>query len=204
MRPRNRLVRLARALSGETQKEFGARTGLHPILLAQYEMDQVEPGPENLELALREAGLTVADGEEILRLADTLRQPRRRAGQGADDLVHELLAALISGVYRRLLRLPLPDRLPQAEDRLHAGELWSRLAGLEEGQALAVVRVAREFQSWALVEWLYEESAAETSRDAGRAAFLARLAREIAERLPGRVLSPTNSRQLQRICDISR
>jgi hypothetical protein len=65
------------------------------------------------------------------------------------------------------------------EDRLHAGELWSRLAGLEEGQALAVVRVAREFQSWALVERLYDESAAEASSE--RAAFLARLAREIAE-----------------------
>jgi hypothetical protein len=67
-----------------------------------------------------------------------------------------------------------------------------------------VVRVAREFQSWALVERLCDESAAEASRDAGRAAFLARLAREIAERLPGRVLSPATSRQPQRICDISR
>lgn len=56
MRPRNRLVRLARALSGETQKDFADKTGVHFILLAQYEQDQVEPGPENLERLLRGVG----------------------------------------------------------------------------------------------------------------------------------------------------
>jgi tetratricopeptide (TPR) repeat protein/transcriptional regulator with XRE-family HTH domain len=185
MRPRNRLVRLARALSGETQKEFGERTGIHPILLAQYELDQVEPGPENLELAARGAGLTVATCEEVLRFADTLRQPRERVGQGTADLVHDLLAGLVSGVYRRLLRLPVPDRPPASEDRLPVGELWSCLKDFTESQALAVVRVAREFQSWALVERLCEESVAQASRDVERAAFLARLAQEIAQRVSG-------------------
>src|SRR4051794_31543316 len=175
MRPRNRLVRLARALSGETQKEFGERTGIHPILLAQYELDQVEPGPENLELAARGAGLTVAAGEEVLRFADTLRQPRERAGQGTADLVHDLAAGLVSGVYRRLLRLPVPEGLPNSEDRLPVGDLWSRLKNLTESQALTVVKVAREFQSWALVERLCDESEAQASRDVERAAFLARL-----------------------------
>lgn len=185
MRPRNRLVRLARALSGETQKEFGERTGIHSVLLAQYELDQVDPGPENLELAARGAGLTVAAGEEVLRLADTLRQPRERVGQGEADLVQDLIAGLVSGVYRRLLRLPLPDSLPNSEDRLQADELWPRLKELTESQALAVVRVAREFQSWALVEQLCEESVVQASRDVERAGFLARLAREIAERVQG-------------------
>ena len=109
MRLRNRLVRLARALSGATQKELAEQAGVHPVLLAQYEQDQVEPGPGNLERLLTTgAGLTVAGGEEVLRLADTLRQPRKRAGQGVADLLPELLAALVSSVYQRLLRLPLP------------------------------------------------------------------------------------------------
>jgi tetratricopeptide (TPR) repeat protein len=185
MRPRNRLVRLMRALSGETQKEFSQRMGIHPVLLANYELDQIEPGPENLELAAQEAGLTVAAGEEILRLADTLRHPRKREGQGAADLVHELLASLVSGVYRRLLRLPLPGRSPTSEDRLQADDLWSRLKALTESQALAVIRIAHEFQSWALIERLCEESVVQASRDVERAGFLARLAREIAERVPG-------------------
>jgi transcriptional regulator with XRE-family HTH domain len=185
MRPRNRLVRLMRALSGETQKELAERTGIHPTLLARYELDQIEPGPENLELAAREAGLTVAAGEEILRLADTLRHPRKREGQGAADLVHELLASLVSGVYRRLLRLPLPAGKPTSEDRLQAGDLWLRLKDFSESRALAVIRIAREFQTWALVERLCEESVVQASRDVNRAGFLARLAREIAERVPG-------------------
>ncbi|MFL6232885.1 MAG: helix-turn-helix domain-containing protein [Thermoanaerobaculia bacterium] len=112
MRPRNRLARLARALSGETQKEFAERTGVHLTLLAQYELDQVEPGPENLARLARGAGLTVADCEEVLRLADMLRRARRRAGQGEAELFHELLAAQVSSVYRRLLRLPLAETGP--------------------------------------------------------------------------------------------
>ena len=180
MRPRNRLVRLARALSGETQKDFGEKTGVHPILLAQYEQDQVEPGPENLERIMRGAGLTVADGEEILRFADTLRQPRQRAGQGEAGLSHELLTALVSSVHRRLLRLPVPGDPPTAEDRIHAGKQSARLQELTEGQALAVIGVAREFHNRALAERLWEESAAQASHDAERAASLARLAGEIA------------------------
>ena len=185
MKPRNRLVRLVRALSGETQKELAERAGIHPVLLAQYELDQVEPGSENLEAVTRAGGLTVAAGEEILRFADTMRQPRKRAGQGEADLVQELLAGLVSDVYRRLLRLPPPAGQPTSEDRLQAGELWFRLKDLGEGQALAVVRIAREFQSWALVERLCEESVVQASRNVERAGFLARLAREVAERIQG-------------------
>ncbi|HSS50124.1 MAG TPA: helix-turn-helix transcriptional regulator [Thermoanaerobaculia bacterium] len=186
MRLKNRLARLARALSEATQKGLAERTGIHYVLVAQYEQGQIEPGPANLERLLAEgAGLTVADGEEVLKLADTLRQPRVRAGQGAAELFPELLATLVAGVYRRLLRLPLPEARPSSEDRLYAGELWSRLKGVAESQALAVVKVAREFQSWALAELLCEESVVQASRDVERASFLARLAREIAERVPG-------------------
>ncbi|HEX4495794.1 MAG TPA: hypothetical protein VIE43_09015, partial [Thermoanaerobaculia bacterium] len=185
MRPRNRLVRLVRALSGDTQKEFSHRTGINHVLLAQYELDHVDPGPENLELAAQGAGLTVAAGEEILQFADTMRRPRERAGQGVADLAHELLTGLVSGVYWRLLRLPLPAVQPAPQDRLHAVELWSRLKDLSESQAFAVIRIAREFQSWALVERLCEESVVQASRDVERAASLARLARAIAKCAPG-------------------
>jgi tetratricopeptide (TPR) repeat protein len=114
-----------------------------------------------------------------------MRRPRERAGQGAADLIHELLAGLVSGVYWRLLRLPLPTVQPIQEERLQAGELWSRLKNLTESQAFAVIRIAREFQSWALVERLCEESVVQASRDVERAAFLARLARAIAGWVPG-------------------
>ncbi len=59
------------------------------------------------------------------------------------------------------------------------------LRGLSENEQLALVRAQEEYQSWALVERLCEESVVQASRDLGRATFLARLARETARRVPG-------------------
>jgi transcriptional regulator with XRE-family HTH domain len=184
MRPRNRLARLFRALSGETQKDFAERTGVDLSLLARYELDQVEPGLDHLARLAEGAGLTLIEGEQVLRLADTLSTPRKRTGAGAEDLSHEL-SALLAGTYQRLLRLALPADPPRAEDRERARELWSRLEPLPEDEQLAVVRVAREFQSWALLERVCQESVAEASREGGRAASLGRLAQEIAARVRG-------------------
>jgi hypothetical protein len=72
-----------------------------------------------------------------------------------------------------------------AEDRQSAEALWSRLKDLTEEQQVTVVSVGAEFQSWELAERLMEESATEASRDLERAASLARLAREVADRVPG-------------------
>ncbi|MFL6259753.1 MAG: hypothetical protein ACJ76Y_08585 [Thermoanaerobaculia bacterium] len=59
------------------------------------------------------------------------------------------------------------------------------MADLSEESRLAVVRVAEEFQSWSLCERICQESVAEASRQVERAAGLAQLALEIAERVPG-------------------
>jgi hypothetical protein len=153
-------------------------------LLARYELDQVEPGLDHLARLAEGAGFTLAAGEQILRLADTLSEPRKRAGAGIEDLVPKL-TDLISGTYQRLLRLAPPADPPRPEDPERARELWARLEPLPEDERLAGVRVAREFQSGALLERVRQESAAEASREAGRAASLERLAQEIAARLPG-------------------
>lgn len=184
MRRRNRLMRLFRALSGKSQKSFGRTTGIHHVLLARIEVDEVDPGSERVERAAAGAGLTVAAGEQLLRQADTWARPRRRTGLGAEDLSGRL-AEVISEVYQRLLRLPLPEVSPRPEDRQGAAELWSRLADLPEAHQLAVVRLAREFQAWPLVELACAGSAVQASCDVERAAGLARLAGEIAERVQG-------------------
>jgi transcriptional regulator with XRE-family HTH domain len=189
MRPRNRLARLFRALSGETQKDFAERTGVDLSLLARYELDQVEPGLDHLARLAGGAGLTLMEGEQVLQLADTLSTPRRRMGAGLEDLGAEL-SSLLAGTYQRLLRLAPPADPPQAGDRERARELWARLEPLPEDEQLAVVRVAREFQDWALLERVCQESVAEASREAGRSASLARLAQEIA----ARVLGPETAR----------
>src|SRR5215218_8585899 len=102
MRPRNRLARLFRALSGETQKDFAERTGVDLSLLARYELGQVEPGLDHLARLAEGAGLTLAEGEQVLRLADTLSTPRRRTGAGVEDLGTEL-STVLADTYQRLL-----------------------------------------------------------------------------------------------------
>jgi transcriptional regulator with XRE-family HTH domain len=183
MRPRNLMARLFRAVSGETQKDFAQKTGVDLSLLARYELDQVEPGLDHLARLAEGADLTLAEGEQALRLIDTLRDPRRRTGAGVEDLGPEL-SAVLSGTYQRLLRLAPPADPPRAEDRERASDLWSRLEPLSEDERLAVVQVAREFQSWALLERVCQESLA-ASGEAGQAASLARLAQEIAVRVRG-------------------
>lgn len=111
MRRMNRLVRLFRALSGETQSAFGGRTGVSGGLLARYELDIVEPSPDHLERTAQGASLTIAAGERILDYADALRQPRLREGAGTDGLA-EQLSTVVDSVYQRLLRLPMGG-LPQ-------------------------------------------------------------------------------------------
>jgi tetratricopeptide (TPR) repeat protein len=126
----------------------------------------------------------VADGEEILDLAETLRRGRRRAGRGAGEL-QVALSAVAARTHRRLLATPLPAAAPCAGDRALASEQLRRLQELSPEEQLAVVRTAGEFQVWAIAERCCEESIAEASRDLDRAAHLARLAMEIAARAQG-------------------
>ena len=78
-----------------------------------------------------------------------------------------------------------PTSRQVASSREQAAVLWSRLAGLPAEMRLGVVRVAEEYQSWSLCERVCQESVTEASRRVERAAELAQLAREIAERVPG-------------------
>jgi tetratricopeptide (TPR) repeat protein len=178
------MVRVFRALSGKSQRKFGQATGVHPNLIADYEEDKVEPSDEHLERLARGADLTVSAGDQILRFADALRTPRQRTGQGIEELVGPIVT-VASAAYQRLLRLPLPEDTPKAEDRQRAKELWLVLADLDEGQQLAMVQADRDFQNWALAELVAEASVEQASRDLDIAASRARLAREIADRVRG-------------------
>jgi transcriptional regulator with XRE-family HTH domain len=198
LRLKTLLVRLFRALTGKTQKEFAEALGLDPAVVAQYELGKYDPGLDLLERMAAEADLTVRDGEEALRFLEALRRPRLRAGLGLGDLAGDL-AEVVARVDQRLLRLPFEQQAPRAEDRQAVEGLWLKLKDLTEEQQLAVVSVGQEFQSWALVERLCDESEIEASRDLKRAASLARLARAIADRVPG----PEGWRKRVRGCAIA-
>lgn len=178
MTTKTRLARLFRALSGLSVRRFAEKAGLDPSLVSQYDTGATQPGDENLARMACAAGLTVRDGERVLRFAETLRRERQRAAPGLDALLGEL----VSEIYERILRLPLPPRALSPEDRLLAEEQWALLRDLSEGQQRAVVRVVAELQTRALAERVHEEAAVETTRNPERAAWLAELGGLIAER----------------------
>jgi transcriptional regulator with XRE-family HTH domain len=190
MRGEQRLARLLRALSGKTQEEVAEEIGVYRSHIAQIELGEVVPGPEHLAAMAESAGISVADGEELLGLYETRRRPRRRWGRGRD--AEELLDRMAEGlrsdagtVYERLLTLQLPGSLPKPEDREGAEELFARLEGLGEDMRLVVVRVSEQFQTWALCERVCEASVREASRGIEAAAAWAHLAEEIAKRVRG-------------------
>lgn len=188
MRQKDLLSRLLRTLSGKTQKDFAHDLGVHPSLIGHFERGRVAPAREDLERLAAGAGITLAQAEEILRLYEVFRRSpsySRTGSPGAtlDDLT-QALRAVAETIYRRVLRLPRPGE-PSPADRERAEELWTRMEPLPEVARSALVRVAREFQSWALCEKVCAEAMAEAPRDAREALALGRLALDIAERVPG-------------------
>lgn len=188
MKRKNPLARLFRALSGKPQGQIAEEIGVHPSLVGQWEQGQAVPSPEPLKSLAGSAGLTVADGEELLDHAETLRRRRRRHGLGTEDLfqtLNEELRANAETTWRRLLTLPLPGSVPSADDRPRAEALWTELKPLDEETRRTVVHLAEEYQSWALCERVCQESLRAAAGSIEDAAALARLAQEIADRVRG-------------------
>jgi tetratricopeptide (TPR) repeat protein len=98
----------------------------------------------------------------------------------------ERLKEVLSTAYYRLLALPEPDQAPQAddEDPLKTEDLMRRLKSSSREARVFLVRVAEQFQSWALCERVCDESIREAARNVEEAAAWAQLAQEIAERVP--------------------
>jgi hypothetical protein len=127
-------------------------------------------------------GITVEQGDELLQLYDTQSRARQRSGRGPEALFADLGEPLRSRAHRtfqRLLTLRLPDIPPRAEDRIPAQELFATLKTLTPDQRLAVVRIATEYQTWAVCELAVEESLA------GEGEAWAELAMEIADYVGG-------------------
>lgn len=189
MRRENLMARMLRALSGQTQEQVAKALDVDPSLIAQIELDEVTPSPEQLEKMARQAGLTVAGAEELLAHYDALRRSGRWRGQGLEDTLEVLKATMRDHLTRgfdelnALLDAHAAAREAEAD---RAEELWARLEKYPEATQLELVEVADEYQSAALADLIFELYVVEMDRDPERADGLKRVAQRIRELLAGK------------------
>ncbi|HSS77436.1 MAG TPA: hypothetical protein VLV54_11895 [Thermoanaerobaculia bacterium] len=195
---RSLLVSMLALWRGLSQKEVGAKAGLVESSISYHlrkggvaaealfdrllaglqarpaEVAVVTACLENLEALERDTELTAAERDKV---------------EEANLEISRLSRRILTEAALRSREPPAPDAYPRLADvepaRWQAAEAWARLAELPEDQQLAVVRVAGEFQTWALAELVCEESVFQASRDVARTASLARVAQEIAEQVQG-------------------
>lgn len=176
-------IRLFRAISGKIQEDFAAEIGTYPSTLAQWELGLHGPSPGAVERAAAAVGLTSKLGDQILEEIETHRLKRQRPGEGAGELLARLGSAAETSARQavhRLASLPLGLVQPKPEHQLQAREQLERLAALDPAPRLAVVRLGRDYQAWALCIEAGERSAEAASKDPEEAARWARLAGEFA------------------------
>lgn len=190
MRRENVMARMLRALSGQTQEQAAKALGVDPSLVAQIELDEVAPSPGQLEQMARQADLTVAAAEELLAHYDALCRSSRWRGQGLEEALETMNAAMRDHLTRAFEELDAQfaaeDAAEEAERR-RAVELWARLEKYPEATQMELVEVADEYRSEALADQIFELYVEELDRDPERAASLKRVAqkvRELARRSP--------------------
>ncbi|MEA2563657.1 MAG: helix-turn-helix protein [Acidobacteriota bacterium] len=180
----HRLARLFRALTDKTQQDLAKQLGIEKGTLTNCESGKLKPSSALLDRMAEAAGITVDQGDELLQLHDTLSRTPQRVGRDPEALFADLGEPLRTRAHRafqRLLILRLPDTPPRAEDRIPAKELFANLEKLTPDQRIAVVRIATEYQTWAVCELAVERSLA----GGGEAETWAELAVEISEYVGG-------------------
>lgn len=138
-----------------------------------------------------EVEITTACLENLAALEeDSELKPEERALVETGVLeASRILREEITKLVLRSREVPRLDVYPGSGNleaaRWHAGELWKVLEPFPEDERIARVRERSEYWSWALVERVCEESVVQASRKVERAASLACLAQEIADRVQG-------------------
>lgn len=194
---RQLLVSILGSRYGRSQKEIGAALGISEKRVSQYlrrgglKDDEVfegmlaaikpPPGAVPVVTGCLEA-LDALEGQ-----GDLTAEERARVEENAlafSRLGREAATQMAIGS-----RAVPPEGYPEPHDlvpaRWRAGELFERLERQTEATRPAIVRVGKDYQSWAVCERVCMASAREASRKVERAAAWASLAEEIAARIPG-------------------
>jgi tetratricopeptide (TPR) repeat protein len=181
---------------GRSQKEIAAGAALPPKRVSQYlTRDEIKDDIfERLLAALRGRPAAVSivtwclEALEVLhRETDLTEEEQVAVEEGALRASRVARQALTAAVLRSRAHPgeDYPEASSLAPARRRAAELVASLRKLTVQERLAVVRLEPEYQSWAVCEQACEESVRQASRNIESAAAWARLAREIADRVPG-------------------
>jgi hypothetical protein len=180
-------TRVLRAFSGLSQEEFERETQAENI--AGIENGPRSPTPSQVARMCPSAGLTPESCETLIqqyeahvahraRVAEDRAQgPERRPGpEPAMGM-----AAIIELFEARISRAGEERSARREAEREQARSSWDRAKGLGFEDVALLARASREYQNWALVELICDESAqAMAAGTAERARDLAGLAVEIA------------------------
>jgi transcriptional regulator with XRE-family HTH domain len=175
---------MLRALAGTTQEQVAEALDVHPSLIAQIELDEVAPNPEQLEKMSRQAGLTVAGAEELLGHYDALLRSSRWRGEGLEatlDLMKATMRDHLTRGYEELQALWVVEEAAREAEAQRAEELWAQLEKYPEATQMELVEVAEEYQSEALADKVFEVWADALESDSERADGLEKLHRKIRE-----------------------
>jgi transcriptional regulator with XRE-family HTH domain len=166
-------ARIIRAVSGLTQAQMSERIGVDPGHLAQIEIGNAAVTTDQLRRMAAEAGIGIAEADELLALYQEQTRPWHRTGEGMETILDEIGRGLRQHAglaLQRLLKLPPPPPKPgDAEEQL------ADLRRLSPASRLAVVRNVEGYRSPALARRCREQATA----DPRRAAAWERLADEI-------------------------
>lgn len=184
-------ARVLRALSGLSQEDFeretqveniaGIESGSHHITASQVARMCTSAGltPESCEMLIQKYEAQVA---HVAHAAQQAQRPERRPGPERGMSI----AGIIEDFEARLSRIGEERSAQRAAEREVARGSWDLAEGLSFDDVALLARASREFQSWALVELICNESAQAVEQgSAERARDLAGLAVELAAHVRG-------------------
>lgn len=182
------LVLFARHLRGRSQKELAAATGLTADHLGDIERGETsEPSTEDVMSALKSLELKPAEAVLLLSFLDALDDLDQLEDHGEAVAREEAAAAAAQRVRLRwggVAQTRYPAHYEVELDRQEARDAWQRLKSVETLEDMAlIVSKGRDFQTWAVVELLCDESERAASQDIRRAQDLAFLAVLVAAEL---------------------
>lgn len=173
---------ILRVVHGWNAKDLAAAAGLNPGTISKYEsaglpraqLDSLAvvmgAGPEVVELALFAAELMLTRSLNVPDMLGPVAEEQEVADRALVLALREQLESLLE----RLSLLVRNERIREAHQL--AGEDWERLKEQPVTMRRPLVKAVPEFQSWAFIVRLCEESARKAAHDPGEALELARLA----------------------------